>query len=110
MPGIFDGLIPMQEKDSLEQILNNLLNPDNIEMKTEIQRPLNLTKLKMLSIWLRNEGMISAANLIDGFIYEFRVNMVSNKRQSRKEIISALTPNLQQERTIEDKLINQPEK
>jgi len=108
--GIFDGLIPMQEKDSLEQILNNMLNPEHIEMKTEIQRPLNLTKLKMLSIWLRNEGMISCANLIDGFIYEFRVNMVSNKRQSRKEIISALTPGLQMERSIQDKLTSVEEK
>ena len=110
MPGIFDGLIPMQEKDSLEQILNNMLDPENIEMKTEIQRPVNLTKLKMLSIWLRNEGMINCANMIDAFIYEFRVNMVSNKRQSRKEIISALTPNLQEARTIEEKLTSQPEK
>lgn len=110
MPGIFDGLISMQEKDSLEQILNSMLNPENIEMKTEIQRPTNLTKLKILSIWLRNEGMINCANMIDAFIYEFRVNMVSNKRQSRKEIISALTPNLQPERSIEDKLIKQTEK
>ena len=110
MTSIFDGLIPIQEKDSLEQILNNMLDADNVEMKTEIQKPTNLTKLWILAEWLETENCPDTAALIKLYILQFRINMVSFKRKSRAEIIAALTPGLQQERTISEKLVEQPEK
>lgn len=110
MPSIFDNLIPIQDKNSLEEILNNMLNSDNVEMKTQIQKPTNLTKLAILAQWLESEGMIETAKMINRYIFEFRINMVSFNRQSRKEIIAALTPNIQAERNLIEKLTEVKEK
>ena len=108
--GILDKLIPIQEKDSLQQILNNMIDIDNVAMKTQIQKPSNLTKLAILSKWIRSEQCPDTSDLLDIYITEYRINMVSYNRQSRKEVIAALTSGLQQERNIQEKLTEVQEK
>lgn len=88
---IFEELVPVDETDSFERILNNLLNPEQITTKTEIQRPLNLSKLYTFARWLENEKLEKSAQIVDSFIDIYLEYMVSNQRKSRKEIIQALT-------------------
>jgi hypothetical protein len=107
--GIFDDLLQSDE-ESFEKILISLLEEDNVAMKTEIQKPLNLTRLECLGAWLKAEKMKKSSKLIEAFILSYRINMVSNKRQSRKEIIAALTEGLKEERTAAEKLTQPPEK
>ena len=105
--GILDGLMDVQE-ESFEKILITLLDEENVAMKTEIERPINLARLKILDICLENEVMFKSAKVISNFIDNYLIYMVSNKRQSRKEIIQALTEGLKQERTIGEKLTKTP--
>jgi len=101
--GLLDELL-VDKEESLEKILVALLDDENIEMKTEIQKPLNLTRLKVLSVWLKNHDMTKSAQMIDSFIAYYLVYMVSKGRMSRKEIISALTDGLKEERGFKQKL------
>jgi len=107
--GMFDDLLRTEE-ESFEKILISLLEEDNVAMKTEIQKPLNLTRLECLAGWLKAEKMKKSAKLIETFVLSYRINMVSNKRQSRKEIIAALTEGLKEERSATEKLTQPPEK
>jgi hypothetical protein len=98
-----DDLFQMQE-ESLEKILVNLLDDENVGMKTEIQRPTVTTKLEFLGVWLDVEGATDSSEMVEKFVKLFKVNMVSHKRQSRKEIIQGLSAGFQEERSVGDKL------
>jgi len=102
---LFSDLFQVEE-DSFEKILITLLDKENITMKTDIKNPLNLIKLKTLANLLRIEGLIEEANLIDNFITGYLEYMVSYNRQSRKEIIQALSEGLKEERTVGEKLMS----
>lgn len=73
-----------------EQILNELLNAENIELKTHILQPLNLTTLKTIAVKLRADGFIKSADTIDAFIDYYLRYMVSWNRQSREEIVRSV--------------------
>jgi hypothetical protein len=104
---IFGELISENE-ESFEKILLALLDKENLTMKTEIQKPLNLTRLYIFGAWLKAEKMDRCSQLIDSFIQKYLEFMVSNKRQSRKEIIQALTEGMKSERTLREKLTEKP--
>jgi len=100
---------PIEEQSPM-QILNSLQDKENVEMQTEIQQPLNLTRLETLAKWCGDEkAPDSKATLLD-FVNDFRINMVSYDRKSRKEIITALTESIKEERKLADKLMTIPEK
>jgi hypothetical protein len=109
MTGIFDELMQVEEESSLK-ILVDLLHTDNIEMKTDIQKPLNFTKFEILGDWLKAESMKKSSKSVSTFAFKYRVNMVSHNRKSREETIRALTEILKEERNLTDKLISPPEK
>lgn len=98
------------EDESPQKILVSLLNKDNVEMKTEIQRPLKLAQLKTIENWCRSEKLYKCANAIETFINHYLVYMVSHDRQSRKETIQALQALMTNERTIGEKLTETPTK
>lgn len=104
----FKGLFEVDD-ESFEKILITMLDEENVSMKTEIQRPLRMTQFEILSDLLKSEGLIESANLIDNFAHKYRINMVSNKRKSRQEIIQALTEGLKEERTAGEKLMSPKE-
>jgi hypothetical protein len=106
---MFDGLNEVEDSNSYEEILMSLLNEENVAMKSEIDRPINLARLDVLSFWLKAEGLPKSSEFIDTFIKKFLVYMVSHNRQSRKEIIQALSEGLKEEKTIGEKLISKPE-
>lgn len=100
---------PMEE-ESVEKILVSLLNPENAKTKTELHNPLTLTQLITYGKWLRDEKLFKSANTIFKFVEEYRVNMISFKRQSRTEVIQALSEAFKQERSLQQKLVSPPEK
>ena len=100
----------MQQDDSIEKILISLIDEKNIGMKTEVQNPTDLTKLKTFADILKKNDFKEESTLIYDFIKDFKINMVSFDRKSRKEIIDALRERITQERSFKDKLTgNKPE-
>ena len=100
---------PIEEQSPM-QILNSLQDKENVEMQTEIQQPLNLTRLETLAKWCGDEKAFDSQATLNTFVYDYRINMVSFDRKSRKEIITALTESIKEERKLTDKLMTLPEK
>lgn len=75
---------------SAEEILSKMMQSDNIELKTQIEAPLELTNLKVIETLLRDYNFTKSANVIHTFIDSYLKYMVSYKREGRKEIIDAL--------------------
>jgi hypothetical protein len=105
---MFDGLV-QPEEESFEKILLELLSEENIRTKTEIPKPLTMTRFEMLGQYLETYKLTNSTKMIENFSLLFRVNMISNKRQSRTEIIQALSEGLHQEKSIGEKLVQKPE-
>lgn len=75
---------------SPEMILSDLIEPQNVEMKTEIAQPINLAKLATLAKACENEGYTRTKTVLDYFINRYLVFNVSHNRESRKEVIEGL--------------------
>jgi hypothetical protein len=86
---LFEELIESKET-RLEDILSNLINKDNIELKTEIHNPLTISVLDVLAISLKNHNLNISSELLSNFLLWFRINMISYKRLSRHEIIKGI--------------------
>lgn len=104
MSDILDQLFQESEDLSAEQIINELIRPENIELKTEIPNPAALVKLKLLGQWCRKEGLEDCGQLIDDWIEHYLKYMVSNKRQSRAEIINAIAMSAERKRSFRDRM------
>ena len=88
---IMNEIIPTDDI-SLQQILNNLLDGSkNLDLKTHIFKPKQLASLVILSSHLKNIGLKNSSKIIDAFIVKYERYMVSFKRLSRKEIVSAFS-------------------
>jgi len=83
----------MEEYNDLSfiSVLNNLLNKDNLEFKTHIFKPKQLAVLKIFSGLLKDNNFPISSSIITNFIEYYLTYMVSYNRESRKEIIKALT-------------------
>lgn len=88
---LFNELV--QTKDiSLQQILNNLLDgTSDLDLKTHINNPKDMSALYILTIYFKAMKLPKSAKLLDVFIEKFTRYMVSYKRLSRKEIITAIS-------------------
>lgn len=105
---MFDGIFrEAEDKESLEKILAKLLDSKDIELKSEIHSPLALDKLKILSVWLESEKMPESAKLINTFIEYYLKYMVSHNRESRKEIIHALSEMIKREVPLSEKIMGE---
>lgn len=77
---------------SLQEILSNLIDgEENLDLKTDIENPLNLARLYLYSVILEKYEMKKSSELIETFINKFLRYRVSNKRKSREEIIKAIS-------------------
>jgi hypothetical protein len=86
---IFSELLETKET-KLEDILSNLINKQDLELKTEIHNPLIISTLDVLAITLKENNLNSSSNILSNFLYWFRINMISYKRLSRNEIIKGI--------------------
>lgn len=105
---------------SFQRILVNLLKGDkDLDLKTEITKPRELAKLKLLSEFLKDSKMIKTGSYIggredneeekkeEGFIGIYLRYMVSKDRESRRETIRAIQSLLDKETikmSISDKM------
>lgn len=94
---VFDELVPSDDI-SLQQILNNLLDgKHNLDLKTQIIKPKDLASLKILAELLGKLKYPKCEMIIENFIKTYLRYMVSFERQSRKEIIKAVSSLFEQE-------------
>lgn len=90
--GLFDNIMPQEQQGSSIDILKDLLNPENIEMKTD----LTLRKIQALvqvRYWLTcrvNKDITPEENLSDCLSYYLQL-LVSYNRQSREESIKGIS-------------------
>lgn len=112
----FGNIIPEEVNDQFK-ILSDMLDPKNIEMKTEIHNPVTFAVLdavaqKMeLIIKKVNEVILlpKFTGLLKEIIEKIKVFMVSYARKSRKEIqeiLQGIRNEVQASRSFVDRLIN----
>jgi len=88
---IFNELIESTDI-SLQQILNNLLDgSQNLDLKTQILKPKQLASLKVFSELIGKFNYSKSSLILNDFIKVYLRYMVSYERQSRKEIIKAIS-------------------
>jgi hypothetical protein len=89
---------------SLNQILNNLLSAkENLELKTHVFKPKELSALTVLAKYLRDKEFFISATVLDNFIELYLKYMVSYKRLSRKEVIKALSSMIPEEEELSNR-------
>lgn len=81
---------------STNQLVKQLLTTEDIEAKTEIANPIAMTTIDILKkhadkILQQRCDADDVKGIFDDFAMWYRINMVSYKRQSRKEVIDAVT-------------------
>lgn len=76
--------------DSIEKILANLMDSQNIELKTEINNVPAISVLKVLSNYFAEKGLKKSAAVLNKYIDNFLMYMVSSGRKGRLEIIDAV--------------------
>jgi hypothetical protein len=98
----------VDEGESLEKILAQLLTTENIEMKTEIPNPINLVRLSMYGDWLKSNGKINASLMVESFVKKYLLYMVSHERKRSREIVEAISQLKDKDRSVMDKLTTPP--
>lgn len=99
------GELQAYEGDSVEQILRDLLNDKNIELKTELKNPLMMSKARLLVTWCRAEGLTTTADLLEAFIEFYVRDMVSYNRSSRTEITQAIAEIMKRDQGLKQRLL-----
>lgn len=88
----------MEEKSeiSIQEILVNLLDGEqNLDLKTHIHKPKQLTSLVVLSKYLKTNKCSVSSELLNSFIKKYLRYMVSFNRLSRTEIVKAISTALE---------------
>jgi len=84
-------LIDMNLEEDVIKVIQLLAQKDeHLPLKTEIDNPMLMTAIDVLTDNLKNRGLDNSYNTLDSFRTWYRLNMVSSKRKGRNEIIEAL--------------------
>jgi len=76
----------------LNEILNNLIDGSkDVDLKTQILKPKQLASLKVLSEFLGKLNYVKSKDTIERFLEIYFRYMFSYNRQSRKEVIQAIS-------------------
>ena len=102
---IFSKLTPQERQETIEKILLELIRPENLGLKADIQMPTNFTRLEIIAFWAKIEGAEQTYNLLQEFCRLFRVNWISHDRGSRKEITGVLAERFKQDKSLEERLL-----
>lgn len=90
------AMFEQKEEETVEKILSELLDKDDIELKTEINNPLNVSRLMMISKWFEVNEYDDSSELIEKFVNYYLLYMVSHNRESRREIVTAIKGSLEE--------------
>jgi len=83
---------------SIQEILINMLDGEkNLDLKTHIHKPKQLSALVILSKYLKDNNCVKSSKLLDAFLLKFLRYMVSFDRLSRIEVIEAISSALERE-------------
>ena len=104
---VFKGMQQLEE-ETVEKIVVNMLNPENVEMKTRVGVPLALSRLELMGTWYEIEDLPLSKKVIDVFSKFLRVNEVSRDGKSREEVVRILSEAMKQERSMQDRLASPP--
>lgn len=87
-----DKIKPDDDDLTFEKILNALLDGEkNLDLKTHINKPKQLSSLKIIEKVLTDAGLKKSSKLVDVFTQKYLRYMVSFKRMSRQETIKAIS-------------------
>lgn len=89
-PDFMEGFNPVTE-ETTKELINSMFDPENIKLKTEIDKPHAITGLLTLAKRARRLGFEGVFLLLDGYIEDFLEVMVSHKRKSREEFVKMFT-------------------
>jgi hypothetical protein len=87
---VFSGLMSESDPSIQMEIVDQLLSTDNLEQKTELEKPIKWSILTIVQTYLENKKMQKSANIIKNFVSISMRYLISKNRQSRKEYIEAL--------------------
>lgn len=90
---VMNDLTPADLDDiTLQRILNDLLDAKkNLELKTHIYNPKDLAGLFIEAQHYKSEELEECGDLVESYIEIYLKYMVSKDRESRKEIIRAVS-------------------
>lgn len=103
-----------EEDITTEKILSELLSNKNINLKTHIISPIEfaileayITQIKIEMLFAKKHGYKQTTAFLEDFILRLKEFMVSWKRMSREEVISALAEIRKEKtgRTFSEKLL-----
>ena len=101
------GLKDNKSQQTYEQIVNEFFNGKNLEFKTEIRDVLAMTMLDTVGEWIEDEFGKENAKFLKVITRWYRTNAVPHNRESRKEVIRALTAYSNSQQSNDDqKLMN----
>lgn len=100
----FKEFTNIDEDNPISKLIDQFFSDKDIEKKTELDKPLKWSALKMIEDKLEAKGLHLSANVIRQFRETSFRYLVSYKRQGRKEIIEALQSltAFEKERKIEE--------
>lgn len=82
-----DLMVKKDNNDNLETV-NLLLKTDkDLNSKTEIYEPFELSYLKAVSDLLKDKGLKDSSNFIESLVKEYKTLMISKDRKGRQEVI-----------------------
>lgn len=93
VPGLesqFEGLLHEDKKDSFLEAIDRLISDEDVELKTEIKKPIKLAIFKSMADYLKKEGYTETAKIINNIIDNYLKYMVSHNRQSRAELVDSM--------------------
>lgn len=79
-----------QELDLRKQIIEELLNEDNLETKTELDKPLRWSCLNSIDDFINSKQLPISSGILKKFIGMSYKLLISHKREGRKEYVEAL--------------------
>lgn len=107
--GLVDKLKPLarsNENDNAEgEVLKSLIDPELVDMTTEISDPHAMSVLEVVGELLATEKLPKSSQLIATFVKKEKKNMVPNKRKRAEEIIRGVGASRKAKRTFTEKLV-----
>jgi len=94
---IFSDMMEVQDLSVLDVLLKLLDGDKNLDLKTHIHKPKQLTSLVILSNYLKSNQCKVSSKLLDDFIEKYLRYMVSYRRMSRTETVKAISSLLDRE-------------
>lgn len=89
---IFDKEMESVSDINLNEILNNMIDgTKDVDLKTQILRPKELASLNILSTFIGKKRLFESEKIVKDFLEIYFRYMFSYERQSRKEIIRAIS-------------------